>query len=347
MHLNRTPIALTLTAATLLTAAAPVPAPSTAATASSESDPVDLGGLRIIKTDPEGRPVTGTAFQLLDASGKTLADGKTGNDGTLTFTELVPGIARLKETASGSPLLDTLPDQDVVIVPGPPADLPITDPYKAATLTLKITDKATGKGLAGAVTNVTPKGAKDNKGAFALTTGKDGTAKATLPVGKKTGTIYTLTQTKAPGGHRPQTAPVDVTALPGQTATASLVNTATSAPPTQKPTPRPTTSASGQPAPSSSSSASPAGEGSIAPSSAATPGAANAATGSASPTDDTSSAGALANTGSTNGTLALLAGGASLVIAGAVTVYFTWRRRKTDSAPGVRSGGQHRRSNTS
>ncbi|WP_051787256.1 MULTISPECIES: MSCRAMM family protein [Streptomyces] len=225
----------------------------------SKAEATDSGGLRIIKTNPEGNPVTGTGFQLLDTTGKTIADGKTGSDGTLTFSGLAPGIARLKETTSGSPLLGTVPDQDVVIVPGPPADLPITDPYRAAALTLKVTDKTTGKGLAGAVANVVPKGAKDDKGAFTLTTGKDGTAKAPLPIGKKTGTTYTVTQTKVPAGYRSQTTSVDVAAVPGQPVTPSFANTSTAAPPTQKPTARPTgrptASASDQPIPSSSQSA--------------------------------------------------------------------------------------------
>ncbi|MGW7303948.1 SpaA isopeptide-forming pilin-related protein [Streptomyces sp. NPDC054835] len=349
MPLHRTPLVITLTAATALTAvplavAAPAPTPSTAATQSSESAPVDVGGLRIIKTDPEGKPVDGTAFQLLDTTGKTLADGTTGSDGTLTLTGLVPGIARLKETASGSPVLDTVPDQDVVIVPGPPTDLPITDPYKAASLTLKVTDKTTGKGLAGAVANVIPKGAKDNKGTFTLTTGKDGTAKAPLPVGRMNGTTYTITQTKAPAGHRPQTASVDVTALPGQPVAASLVNTATTtAPPTQKPTTRPTASASGQPIPSGSPSASSPAEEPLPSSSASAPADSDAATGSASPTGGPSPTGSLAHTGSSSTTIALLSGGATLLLAGAATVYLTRRRRKADRTLG---SGQHRRSNT-
>ncbi|MGW3328295.1 MSCRAMM family protein [Streptomyces virginiae] len=117
--------ALALTTAAVLTgpAATATAAPSSSAEAPKahgDPAPADKAGLRIVKTDPEGQPAPGAAFQLLDSEGKTLADGKTDSEGTLAFSDLTPGVVRLKETASGSPLLGTVPDQDVVVAPVTP-----------------------------------------------------------------------------------------------------------------------------------------------------------------------------------------------------------------------------------
>ncbi|MGW6986811.1 MSCRAMM family protein [Streptomyces sp. NPDC054946] len=253
--------ALALTAAVLTgpaTSATAAPSPSAEAPKNQGGQaPPDTAGLRIVKTDPEGQPAPGAAFQLLDSAGKTLAEETTGSDGTLAFTDLAPGVVRLKEIASGSPLLGTVPDQDVVVAPGEPKVLAITDPYKSASLTLKVTDKASGKGLAGATVNIAPKDAKDDKGAFTLTTGPDGTAKAPLPVGKKTGSAYTATETKAPDGYRLATTPVEITAKPGAETTAAFTNTGTTKPteePTGKPMAKPTGDPTPEPQPTTSSS---------------------------------------------------------------------------------------------
>lgn len=208
--------ALALTAATALTgpATTATAAPSPSAEAPKDQGapaPADRAGLRIIKTDPEGQPASGAAFQLLDPAGKTLAEGKTGSDGTLAFSDLAPGEPKV---------------------------LAITNPYKPAGLTLKVTDKATGKGLAGVIVNIAPKDAKDDKGAFTLTTGPDGTAKAPIPVGKKTGSAYTATETKAPDAYRLETTPVEITAKPGAETTAVFTNAATTKPPRNRPASR-------------------------------------------------------------------------------------------------------------
>ncbi|MFD5877477.1 MSCRAMM family protein [Streptomyces yangpuensis] len=337
--------ALALTAATALagpaTTATAAPSPSAEAP-KDQGDPAaaDKAGLRIVKTDPEGQPAPGAAFQLLDSAGKSLAEGKTGSDGTLAFSDLTPGVVRLKETGSGSPLLGTVPDQDVVVAPGDPKIVAITDPYKSAGLTLKVTDKATGKGLAGAVVNIAPKDAKDDKGAFTLTTGPDGTAKAPFPVGKKTGSVYTATETKAPDGYRLETAPVEITAKPGAEATAAFANAATTKPteePTGKPTAKPTGDPTSLPTPTSSSST-----GTGEPSDAASPSSSTEiGTATSTPTaPDAKPEGSLAHTGadSTNGWL--LAIGGLLLAAGGGAVYAARRRKNDESETGT---GQHRR----
>ncbi|MFJ7779337.1 collagen binding domain-containing protein [Streptomyces yangpuensis] len=335
---------LALTAAVLTSAATTATAaPSPSAEAPKEqADPAsaDKAGLRIVKTDPEGQAAPGAAFQLLDSAGKTLAEGKTGSDGTLAFSDLTPGVVRLKETSSGSPLLGTVPDQDVVVAPGEPKVLEITDPYKSAGLTLKVTDRATGKGLPGAIVNIAPKDAKDDKGAFTLTTGPDGTAKAPLPVGKKTGSAYTATETKAPDGYRLETTPVEITAKPGAETTAALTNTATAKPteePTGKPTAKPTGDPTTQPTPTTSSSTG-AGEPTGTPSSSSSPDIGTATSTPSAP--DAKPEGSLAHTGadSTNGWL--LATGGLLLAAGGGAVYAARRRKHDASETGT---GQHRR----
>ncbi|GHI14273.1 hypothetical protein Scinn_37360 [Streptomyces virginiae] len=337
--------ALALTAATALagpaTTATAAPSPSAEAPKDQGAPAsTDKAGLRIVKTDPEGEPAPGAAFQLLDSAGKSLAEGKTGSDGTLAFSDLTPGVVRLKETGSGSPLLGTVPDQDVVVAPGDPKILAINDPYKSAGLTLKVTDKATGKGLAGAVVNIAPKDAKDDKGAFTLTTGPDGTAKAPLPVGKKTGSVYTATETKAPDGYRLETAPVEITAKPGAETTAAFANAATTKP-TEEPTGKPTAKLTGDPtSPPTPTSSSSTGTGE--PSDAASPSSSTEiGTATSTPTaPDAKPEGSLAHTGaeSTNGWL--LAIGGLLLAAGGGAVYAARRRKNDDSETGT---GQHRR----
>ncbi|RST03773.1 collagen binding domain-containing protein [Streptomyces sp. WAC05950] len=336
--------ALALTAAVLAspaTTATAAPSPSAEALkAQGDPAPADKAGLRIVKTDPEGQPAPGAAFQLLDSAGKTLAEGKTGSDGNLAFSDLAPGVVRLKETASGSPLLGTVPDQDVVVTLGEPEVLAITAPYKSAGLTLKVTDKATGKGLAGAIVNIAPKDAKDDKGAFTLTTGPDGTAKAPLPVGRKTGSAYTATETKAPDGYRLETTPVEITAKPGAETTAVSMNAATTKPteePTGKPTAKPTGDPTAQPT-STSSSSTGTGE----PTDVAFPSSSTGmGTDTSTPTaPDAKPEGSLAHTGadSTNGWL--LAIGGLLLAAGGGAVYAARRRKNEESETGT---GQHRR----
>ncbi|MFD9793307.1 collagen binding domain-containing protein [Streptomyces sp. NPDC059070] len=339
------PLALT-TAAVLVAAPAataavdPSPSPAAATTQHSESAPADKGGLRITAKDPEGTAVPGAVFQLLDATGTKLADGTTATDGTLLLNGLAPGIVRLKETSPGSPLLATVPDQDIVIA-GDLKTLEITSPYRPAALTLKVTDKASGKGLPGVVVNIAPKGAKDTQGNVTLTTGKDGTATASLPVGKKTGSLYTATETQAPAGYRPATTPLEITAKPATQITATLTHTnASTAKPTTDPTVKPTT----QPSPASSSpTAGATTSGTPAPDASASTstGTAAPATASADASAGDQTSGSLAHTGASRTTWWLLGTGGILLTAGAGAFCATRRRKKT--GPDTTGTGQHRR----
>ncbi|MCB5163613.1 LPXTG cell wall anchor domain-containing protein [Streptomyces bambusae] len=243
------------------------------------------GHIEITKKDPGGDLLAGAEFSLLDTLNGTKAlQGKTGKDGILRFEGVTPGVWRLKETNSGSPIHDLAPDQDIVVTPGQGAKLTVIDPFKPAEVTVAKTDKDTGKPLAGAVINITPQtgGGKP----LTLTTGKDGTATTKIDVSTRTGTPYTATETKAPDGYQLNSTPVKISAKPGEKTTATFTNTKKDQPTNPPTTPTPTapttpsgtptmtstpttfttapTSAAPQPTETASSTASPAPKGSLA-----------------------------------------------------------------------------------
>lgn len=288
MHSSATDRFPTVVAATVaaLVASSVLSAP----TAWAEAPEPQPGTVEILKKDPDGALLAGAEFSLLDTLNGTKAlTGKTNADGILRFEGVAPGVWRLKETATGSPIHDLAPDQDVIVTPGQSAKLTIIDHFKPADLTVTKTDKTSGKPLAGAVINITP--ASGDGKPVTLTTGKDGTATVKLPVAARAGTIYTATETKAPDGYQLNSTPVKITAKPGAPATAAFTNikkeqptqpptiptpnpttpTTPSATPSGKPTPStpatsqpPTTSAAPTPEPTESSTSSPAPTGSLA-----------------------------------------------------------------------------------
>jgi hypothetical protein len=205
------------------------------------------GGVTIHKKDPDGTPVTGAAFRLLDpASGTTVASGKTGTDGTLAFDGLAPGTYRLHETDTGSRLHDLVPDQDITITEGKNAaanPITIIDPFKHGTLLVKKVDKTTGQPLPGAVITITvdtvDAAGKHTPGRkiARLTTGEDGTATLTLPVTRAGGTAYWASETKAPPGYAADAAAQRFTVTPAARTTITLADTRTpaTAPPAARP----------------------------------------------------------------------------------------------------------------
>lgn len=198
------------------------------------------GGVTIHKKDPGGDRLVGAAFLLLDpASGRTVAQGKTGADGTLVFDDLAPGTYRLRETDTGSRIHERVPDQDITITEGKTAAAnPITviDPFKQGELLLQKTDKATGKPLPGAVITINADtldaSGKHTRGKeiARLTTGKDGTAKLKLDVTLKNGNDYWASEAKAPAGYQADAAPQRFTATPGVQVTVTLADSKTPAP---------------------------------------------------------------------------------------------------------------------
>ncbi|MGW6742804.1 MSCRAMM family protein [Streptomyces sp. NPDC055025] len=237
----------TLTWAPAATAQSSEPTPSTSTDPSKSTEP-DAGSVVIVKKDPADDVLAGAAFLLLDATGQEAGSGATDAQGQLEFTDLAVGVYRLKETASGSPFHDVVADQDVIVTPGATARLTIVDPFKPADLTVKTTDKNSGKPLPGAVINITPTGG--NGDTVSLTTGKNGTATAHLPVTSRTGTPYTATETKAPASYRLDSKPVKFSANPGSPVTVTLTNTKKeqpAKPPTTQPTSPPATTPASPP----------------------------------------------------------------------------------------------------
>ncbi|MFB6859487.1 SpaA isopeptide-forming pilin-related protein [Streptomyces virginiae] len=299
-----------------------------APTAWAEAPEPQPGHIEITKKDPGGDLLTGAEFSLLDTLNGTKAlTGRTGKDGLLRFEGVTPGVWRLKETNSGSPIHDLAPDQDIVVIPGQSAKLTLVDPFKPAEVTVTKKDKDTGKPLAGAVINITPQAGGGKP--LTLTTGKDGTATAKLDVSSRTGTPYTATETKAPDGYQLNSTPVKITAKPGEKTTAAFTNTKKDQPtnPPTTPTPTaPTTPAtpSGTPTMTSTPTTS-----TTAPTSAA-PQPTETASSTASPAPK----GSLAQTGG-GSTSWLLAGAGLLISAGGGALLALRRRREAsqDSQP--------------
>ncbi|MFI5804423.1 collagen binding domain-containing protein [Streptomyces sp. NPDC051561] len=316
VHVRRVLLLTALTCASSLlgplalapTAAAQVPEP-TPATPAPRSMP-ETGGVQLSKKDPEGTVMAGAKFTLLTTAGKGVATGTTDANGRLTFDALAPGVYRLKETASGSPLHDVVADQDVIVTPAL-TPLTIVDPFKPTELTIKKTDKATGKPLAGATINVTPKGGGDT---VTLTTSANGTAHVKLPAITRAGTAYTATETKAPTGFELDRTPVPFTAVPGKPVTVTLTNTRT--PTTPPPTSPAPTTPSGKPTPT-------------APSATKTPSSPPPTTPAVKVTTPTTAPppdGALAQTGA--GISPWLLGGAGLLLAAGGGALIAARRRQ-------------------
>ncbi|MFD5108989.1 MSCRAMM family protein [Streptomyces cinereoruber] len=273
------------------------------------------GGVTIRKKDPEGSRLVAAAFELLDKDGKKVAAGKTDEQGILAFDQLRAGTYRLRETSSGSPIHDLVPEQTITITAGRTAQanpIDLIDPFKKADLSVKKIDKNTGRALAGAVIAIradeTDKTGKHIPGKVVttLTTDTNGTAETGLDVTLKAGTRYWAAETTAPDGYLLDTTPVAFTAKPGADVAVTLADqpvpttppptpsTTPPAPPTTPPTP-PTT----PPAPPSTPPAPPSGS--------------------------------LAHTGADT-TPWLIAGATALLASGSGLYLFSRRRRTTDTA---------------
>ncbi|MER5780273.1 SpaA isopeptide-forming pilin-related protein [Streptomyces mobaraensis] len=308
------------------TASAHAPEPTPTATAPAHAAPdTPTGGVTITKKDPSGTVLEGAAFSLLDTVNGTKAlQGKTNGEGILRFDGVTPGVYRLKETSTGSPLHELIPDQDVIITAGQNAPVTIIDPFKPAEVTVKKTDKATGKPLAGAVINIAP---TDKGDSITLTTGKDGTASTKLAVFSRTGTEYTATETKAPAGYQLDAKPVKITTKPAAPVTVTLADTASNQPtkPPTTPPASPDTTTPGKPSDKPTPDKPSATATAPSPSASGTPAADETA--SSTPTA-TEPEGSLAHTGA-DSTPWLLGGAGLLIVAGAGAV-FALRRRRTD-----------------
>ncbi|MCX5238921.1 SpaA isopeptide-forming pilin-related protein [Streptomyces prunicolor] len=311
--------ASTLAWAPAATALSAEPTPSSAAT----ETPDDAGSVAITKKDPSGDAMQGATFLLLDDTGQTAGTGKTDAQGKLTFTDLAPGVYRLNETASGSPLHDVAADQDVIVTPGATAPVTVIDPFKPAHVTLKAKDNKTGKALPGSTVNI----GTGDKILLTLTTGPKGTASGDLPISSRV-TEFWARQTKAPAGYALYKPSKTFSAGPGAPVTVTVTNskttTGSSPAPTQNPTGQPTSTA---PAPSDSDATSRSATDHTMTDTDSSP-----ADGVADGATPKTRSGSLAHTG-TDATPWLLGGAGLLVVGGIAAVVAARTRRSEEGAP--------------
>lgn len=326
----------TLLLAPAVSAQTPEPSPSTSVPTQDSSAEAETGGVRILKKDPGGDLMTGAAFTLLDTTGEVAGKGATDARGLLAFEDLAPGVYRLKETSSGSPLHNTVPDRDVVITPGITLPLTVVDPFKPATVVLKTKDDKTGRLLAGSMVNI----GTGTTTLLTLTTKANGTATATLPVNSRTGETFWVRQTKAPAGYDLFKPSRTFTAKPGDPVTVTVTNAKTHTTPNPDPSDQPTH----QPTetPSTPADRPGSGTGGVTPSVSATgtPDAGSSTTAAATPVGDSTPeepAGSLAHTGA-DATPWLIGGAAALIAAGGGTFAIARRSRPDKSTDDGNTG---------
>ncbi|MEW1616052.1 MULTISPECIES: SpaA isopeptide-forming pilin-related protein [unclassified Streptomyces] len=318
-------VAGTLAWAPAASALSSEPTPSASA-APAETPAQEAGSVEITKKDPEGQTLLGAAFLLLDSAGQEAGSGKTDAQGRLAFPDLEPGVYRLKETDSGSPLHGVVADQDVIITPGATTRLTITDPFKAATVLLQAKDDKTGQLLPGATVNI-------GTGAstlLTLTTGPKGTASGELPVSSRK-TEFWVKEIKAPEGYDLYKPSKTFTAGPGAPVTVTVTNarkvTDPKPDPSEKPTHKPTPSASSPGKPSSGTS------GATLPAKVAPTPDTDSSSVAAAPVGGSTPTGSLARTGA-DATPWLIGGAAVLIAAGGGSLLLARRNRPVTRVDG-------------
>ncbi|MBQ1098407.1 hypothetical protein KBY55_20555 [Streptomyces sp. b94] len=241
MHarLVRSAAAIAVAAAGTLTwapaASAEPTEPTPSASAAAETPAADAGSVEITTRDTAGDALPGAVFLLLDSAGQEAGHGKTDAQGKLTFSDLAPGVYRLKETASGSPLHEVVADQDVIVTPGATTRLTITDPFKAAMVLLQAKDDKTGKLLPGATVNI----GTGSSTLLTLTTGAKGTASGELPMSSRKAQFW-VKEIKAPAGYDLYKPTKTFTAGPGDPVTVTVTNAKTTTTPKPEPSGKPT-----------------------------------------------------------------------------------------------------------
>ncbi|MFF7258126.1 SpaA isopeptide-forming pilin-related protein [Streptomyces microflavus] len=318
-------VAGTLAWAPAASALSSEPTPSASA-APAETPAQEAGSVEITKKDPEGQTLLGAAFLLLDSAGQEAGSGKTDAQGRLAFPDLEPGVYRLKETDSGSPLHEVVADQDVIITPGATTRLTITDPFKAATVLLQAKDDKTGQLLPGATVNI----GTGTTTLLTLTTGPKGTASGELPVSSRK-TEFWVKEIKAPAGYDLYKPSKTFTAGPGAPVTVTVTNarkvTAPKPDLSEKPTHKPTPSPSSPGKPSSGTS------GATLPAKVTTTPDTDSSSVAAAPVGGSTPTGSLARTGA-DATPWLIGGAAVLIAAGGGSLLLARRNRPVTRVDG-------------
>ena len=187
----------------------------------------NTGGVKIIKTMPDGGSTAGWKFEVYDSNHKLVGSYTTASDGTILTDYLLPGTYTVKEIIlENSPYTCDAPNpKTVAISAGQTAEVTFTNRMKPGEIRIQKTDTH-GEPLAGAefllewskdgrqwqtvtytdspdVTEgtCTTEGLTDGK----LTSGADGVVRFT---GLYSGSLYRVTETKAPKGYQLLTEPV-------------------------------------------------------------------------------------------------------------------------------------------
>ncbi|MBP5935393.1 SpaA isopeptide-forming pilin-related protein [Streptomyces acidiscabies] len=307
-------------------ASAQTPGPAPSASAAEETPAPETGNVELTTTDTAGDALPGATFLLLGSAGQEAGQAQTDAHGEAVFSGLTTGVYRLKETSTGSPLHEAAADQDVIATPGATTRLTVTDAFKAAMVLVRAKDSETGKYLSGATVNI----ATGSSARLTLTTGADGTASGQLPMTSRK-TELRIDETRAPAGYGLDKQTMTVAAVPGSTATVTLMHTKTAAGPTNDPTPTPVPAATGSAdtTPSSAGAAGPAPQNGTGTPDAASPSAAGTAL--ADDTTPTAPTGSLAHTGA-DATAWLVSGAGALIAIGGCALLAA-RHRRTDNFP--------------
>lgn len=187
----------------------------------------NTGGVKIIKTMPDGGSTAGWKFEVYDSDNELVGSYTTASDGTILTDYLLPGTYTVKEIIpEDSPYTCDAPNPQIVAISaGQTAEVTFTNRMKPGEIRIQKTDTHS-EPLAGAefllewskdgrqwqtvtytdspdVTEgtCTAEGLTDGK----LTSGADGVVRFT---GLYSGSLYRVTEVKAPKGYQLLTEPV-------------------------------------------------------------------------------------------------------------------------------------------
>lgn len=188
---------------------------------------LNTGSIKIVKVMPDGGSAAGWGFEVYSSDNKLVGTYTTGNDGTIQTDYLLPGDYTVKEIIpEGSPYICDLPNpKTVTIQAGQTAEVTFTNRLKPGEISIQKVDTL-GRPLAGAEFllewpedgqqwktvvhtdsldvkkgTCTTEGFKDGK----FASDEDGIVRFT---GLYPGSLYRVTETKAPNGYQLLTKPV-------------------------------------------------------------------------------------------------------------------------------------------